>query len=117
MNGEGVHFGQTRLPDRQAEVLRRAVRLEWVTIGFLVITATLVFLVLGNSQAMKAAWAEDLLSFIPPSPSSSPCGSRVAVPRGATRTASTARWPSDTSSRLSRSPGWARSSSSTPAWA
>ncbi|MFJ4159262.1 cation diffusion facilitator family transporter [Microbacterium testaceum] len=66
MNGEGVHFGQTRLPDRQAEVLRRAVRLEWVTIGFLVITATLVFLVLGNSQAMKAAWAEDLLSFIPP---------------------------------------------------
>ncbi|KQM39745.1 cation diffusion facilitator family transporter [Microbacterium sp. Leaf203] len=66
MNGEGVYFGQTRLPDRQAEVLRRAVRLEWVTIGFLVVTATLVFLVLGNSQAMKAAWAEDLLSFIPP---------------------------------------------------
>lgn len=66
MSGEEVRFGQTRLPDRQADALRRAVRLEWVTIGFLVITATLVFLVLGNSQAMKAAWAEDLLSFIPP---------------------------------------------------
>lgn len=66
MSGEEVRFGQTRLPDRQADVLRRAVRLEWVTIGFLVVTATLVFLVLGNSQAMKAAWAEDLLSFIPP---------------------------------------------------
>ncbi|WP_263641777.1 hypothetical protein [Microbacterium testaceum] len=36
MSGEGVHFGQTRLPDRQAEVLRRAVRLEWITVGFLV---------------------------------------------------------------------------------
>ncbi len=47
-------------------MLRRAVRLEWITIGFLVVTATAVFLVLGNSQAMKAAWIEDLLSFIPP---------------------------------------------------
>ena len=61
-----VTFGSTTLPDRQAEALRRAIRLEWVTIGCLVVTATLVLLVLGNSQAMKAAWAEDLLSFIRP---------------------------------------------------
>ncbi|WP_424449436.1 cation diffusion facilitator family transporter [Microbacterium arborescens] len=66
MTGSGVRFGQTELPERQVEVLRRAVRLEWVTIGFLAVTVTLVFLVLGNSQAMKAAWIEDLLSFIPP---------------------------------------------------
>jgi divalent metal cation (Fe/Co/Zn/Cd) transporter len=62
----GVHFGRTRLPDRQVRVLQRAIRLEWITIGFLAVTVTLVFLVLGNSQAMKAAWIEDLLSFIPP---------------------------------------------------
>jgi cation diffusion facilitator family transporter len=61
-----ARFGRAELPERQAEVLRRAVRLEGVTLGFLVVTVTLVFLVLGNSQAMKAAWIEDLLSFIPP---------------------------------------------------
>lgn len=66
MTTESVRFGRAQLPDRQVEVLRRAIRLEWITIGFLVVTSTLVFLVLGNSQAMKAAWIEDLLSFIPP---------------------------------------------------
>jgi divalent metal cation (Fe/Co/Zn/Cd) transporter len=63
---ETVRFGHTELPEHQAAILRRAVRLEWLTIGFLAVTVTLVFLVLGSSQAMKAAWIEDLLSFIPP---------------------------------------------------
>lgn len=61
-----VTFGLAELPGPQRDALRRAIRLEWVTIGFLAVTVTLVFLVLGNSQAMKAAWLEDLLSFIPP---------------------------------------------------
>ena len=61
-----VAFGRTELPRKQAEALRRAIRLEWITIGFLVIAVTLVGLVLGNSQAMKAAWVEDLLSLLPP---------------------------------------------------
>lgn len=61
-----VSFGAAELPETQQKVLRRAIRLEWITIGFLAVTVTLVFLVLGNSQAMKAAWIEDLLSFIPP---------------------------------------------------
>jgi divalent metal cation (Fe/Co/Zn/Cd) transporter len=66
MTQDAVRFGRTPLPDRQREVLHKAVRLEWITIGFLAVTVTLVGLVLGNSQAMKAAWIEDLLSFIPP---------------------------------------------------
>ncbi|MCT2085478.1 cation diffusion facilitator family transporter [Microbacterium enclense] len=66
MKVEGVSFGRTQLPARQADALRRAARLEWISIGTLVITATSVFLVLGSSQAMRAAWFEDLLSFIPP---------------------------------------------------
>ncbi|MDD7960950.1 cation diffusion facilitator family transporter [Microbacterium thalli] len=66
MSPEQVTFGRATLPDRQVAALRRAVRLEWLTIGFLAVTVLLVFLVLGNSQAMKAAWIEDLLSFIPP---------------------------------------------------
>ncbi len=59
-------FGHTELPPEQADALRRAVRLAWVTIGFLLVGVTVVYLVMGSSQAMKAAWAEDLLSFIPP---------------------------------------------------
>jgi cation diffusion facilitator family transporter len=42
------------------------VRLEIVSIVYLVSAATVVYLTLGNSQAMKTAWVEDLLSFIPP---------------------------------------------------
>ena len=61
-----VTFGDAELPARQTEILKKAIRLEWITIGFLAVTVTLVFFVLGNSQAMKAAWLEDLLSFIPP---------------------------------------------------
>ena len=61
-----IAFGRTTLPAHQAATLRRAIRFEWITIGFLVVAVTLVGLVLGNSQAMKAAWAEDLLSLAPP---------------------------------------------------
>ncbi|WP_411721975.1 cation diffusion facilitator family transporter [Mycetocola sp.] len=63
--GDGAGFGETELPPQQQETLKKAVRLEWITIGFLAVTVSLVFLVMGNSQAMKAAWIEDLLSFIP----------------------------------------------------
>ncbi|MFL2001451.1 cation diffusion facilitator family transporter [Microbacterium sp. A1-JK] len=66
MSREVVRFGHTELPERQREVLRRAVRLEWVTLGVLTVTVILMFFVVGNSQAMRAAWIEDMLSFIPP---------------------------------------------------
>ncbi|BDI22925.1 cation transporter [Herbiconiux sp. L3-i23] len=61
-----VRFGHTELPAEQKKALADAARLEWLTIGFLVVTVTLVYLVLGSSQAMRAAWIEDLLSFLPP---------------------------------------------------
>lgn len=54
------------LPDEVARDLRKAVRLEWITIAALAGIVGLVYLVLGNSQAMKTAWIEDMLSFIPP---------------------------------------------------
>ncbi|MCO1339394.1 cation transporter [Kocuria polaris] len=56
---------QHQLPEDVRGKLRRAVRLEWLTLGYLVITLTLVTLVMGNSQAMKTAWVEDMLSAIP----------------------------------------------------
>ena len=61
-----ARFGHTRLPEEQRAALHKARKLEWLTIAFLAVTVTLVFLVLGSSQAMKAAWIEDLLSFLPP---------------------------------------------------
>jgi divalent metal cation (Fe/Co/Zn/Cd) transporter len=61
-----VSFGGTELPSKQQQTLRRAIRLEWITIVFLVGAIILVGLVLGNSQAMKAAWVEDCLSLAPP---------------------------------------------------
>jgi cation diffusion facilitator family transporter len=51
--------------DRQA-INRKAIRLEWVTIVFFATAVTLMYLALGSSQAMKAAWVEDLLAFVPP---------------------------------------------------
>ncbi|MEJ1179623.1 cation transporter [Pseudarthrobacter sp. CCNWLW217] len=66
VKGAPVRFGHTELPEEQREALRKAVKFEWITIGFLAASTALVFAVLGNSQAMKAAWVEDVLSFLPP---------------------------------------------------
>lgn len=54
------------LPEDKQEKLRRAVRLEWITIGFLISITVVMFLTMGASQAMKTAWIEDVLSLIPP---------------------------------------------------
>lgn len=50
------------LPPELRETLRKARRLEWLTIAYLVSAVGLLALVLGSSQAMKTAWFEDLLS-------------------------------------------------------
>ena len=63
---QSFRFGNTELPPDARDAARKAKRLAWLTIAFLVTAVTLVYLVMGSSQAMKAAWAEDLLSFIPP---------------------------------------------------
>ncbi|WP_129656970.1 cation transporter [Rothia halotolerans] len=59
-------FGITELPEKQARVLRRAIRLERIDLCFRAVTVVLMITVAGNSQAMKAAWIEDALSFLPP---------------------------------------------------
>lgn len=59
-------FGRNELPEELEGVLRKAIRLEWITLAFLAVAITLIALVMGSSQAMKAAWIEDLLSLAPP---------------------------------------------------
>jgi cation diffusion facilitator family transporter len=54
------------LPPELEECQRKAVRLEWITIAYLVSAVVLLFLTLGQSQAMKVAWIEDMLSLTPP---------------------------------------------------
>jgi cation diffusion facilitator family transporter len=53
------------LPREKLPAYRRAVRLEWITIGYLITAIVAIYLTLGNSQAMKTAWIEDMLSLIP----------------------------------------------------
>jgi len=46
-------------------MMRRAVRLEWLTVAYLISAVFFIYLTLGSSQAMKTAWFEDILSLIP----------------------------------------------------
>lgn len=52
-------------PEELVPVFEKAKRLEWVTIAYLLSTAVFIYLTMGNSQSMKTAWFEDLLSLTP----------------------------------------------------
>jgi cation diffusion facilitator family transporter len=54
------------LPPERERDLWRATRLEWLTIAYLSTVVLLMSLVMGQSQAMRTAWVEDLLSLVPP---------------------------------------------------
>ncbi len=54
------------LPPDKERINARAVRLEWVTLAYVASAIAVLALVLGQSQAMKAAWVEDILSLLPP---------------------------------------------------
>ena len=57
---------ERELPSDKRPSHNRAVKLEWATIVFFASAVTVIYLTLGSSQAMKAAWAEDILAFVPP---------------------------------------------------
>jgi cation diffusion facilitator family transporter len=62
-------MGRARSPELPPDLestLRRARRLEWLTVVYMASAVVLLALVLGSSQAMKTAWIEDLLGLIPP---------------------------------------------------
>ncbi len=54
------------LPPDKEQVNKRAVKLQWLTIAYILSAIAVLALVLGQSQAMKAAWVEDVLSLLPP---------------------------------------------------
>jgi cation diffusion facilitator family transporter len=53
-------------PPEQQEQRHREARLSWLSLALLTSTAIVVFLTLGQSEAMKTAWIEDLMALIPP---------------------------------------------------
>jgi cation diffusion facilitator family transporter len=53
-------------PARQQRERHHAARLSWVSLGLLATTAIAVYVTLGQSEAMKTAWVEDLLGMVPP---------------------------------------------------
>ena len=52
-------------PPELQPLYQKAKRLEWITIAYLSLTVVIMYLTMGNSQAMKTAWFEDLLSLTP----------------------------------------------------
>ncbi|MEU4745394.1 cation diffusion facilitator family transporter [Actinosynnema sp. NPDC023658] len=59
-------YDRFELPADKAALHRRAVRLAWWTIAFFLAAVGLLAVTLGQSQAMKAAWIEDMLGLVPP---------------------------------------------------
>lgn len=55
-----------RLPEAQQWALKRAKLLAWLTIAYLIVDTVVLYLIKGNSQAMQAAWVQDLLGMVPP---------------------------------------------------
>lgn len=54
------------MPAEARRALERATRLEWLTLVFMASIVAVIYLTMGGSQAMKAAWVEDILSFVAP---------------------------------------------------
>lgn len=57
--------GEFKLPFHLRSAFRQAVKLEWITLAYLFSVIIVMILVTGNSQAMKTAWLEDVLSTLP----------------------------------------------------
>jgi divalent metal cation (Fe/Co/Zn/Cd) transporter len=54
------------LREAQPELVKKVVRLEWWSIGWLSSVVVVMALAMGSSGAMKTAFVEDLLSLVPP---------------------------------------------------
>lgn len=53
------------LPQKLKAKLKKAKKLEWITIAYIVTVVVVIYFSLGSSQAMKAAFLEDILGMVP----------------------------------------------------
>lgn len=63
---ETTYFGHHALPQQQQDALKKAIRVERISIFVKLLAVSTVFSVSGSSQAMKANWIEDALELLPP---------------------------------------------------
>ena len=61
-----MRLSKHELPAAQEQNLHKAIRCEWITIGFMLSIILVMYFAMGQSQAMKTAWAEDILSLVTP---------------------------------------------------
>jgi cation diffusion facilitator family transporter len=54
------------LPDERQRQLRKIKRLQWLTIIHVLAAGTVLIIVSGSSQAVKATWIDDLIGLVPP---------------------------------------------------
>lgn len=54
------------MPEEVRQTMRRAIRVEWLSLGYLLVAVVLIYLTAGQSQAMRVAWIEDSLALLPP---------------------------------------------------
>ncbi len=54
-----------QLPDEKQDLLRKANRLQWLTLAHVTAAGVVLYLALANSQAMKGAWLDDLVYHLP----------------------------------------------------
>ncbi len=52
-------------PEEVEKAYRRACQLEWVTLAYVASSAVLLYLTMGTSQAMRASFYEEVISFVP----------------------------------------------------
>lgn len=60
-----ITTSQFELPPDLLPHFRRAKRMEWITLIYLFTVTGVMYFAMGSSQAMKAAWIEDVLSMVP----------------------------------------------------
>lgn len=62
-------WGETpahELPRAKEPLMRRAQRVEWISLFFFATAIAFTALVMGQSQAMKTVWIDDILGMVPP---------------------------------------------------
>lgn len=64
--GDTQDLRRNEMPEKQQTALRKAIKLEWMTIIWVLFSIALVGVVAGQSQAMRSAWIEDMLALVPP---------------------------------------------------
>jgi hypothetical protein len=53
------------LPEDLKPVMKKAKKYERITVVYLISVVIVIYLTLSSSQAMKAAWLEDMISIVP----------------------------------------------------